>query len=203
MKHLITILLIFISVYSKCQKVTEDSLKNLYLEGTDYFGKSKFDSAYLTFSKIIQLDSSYYKIYYLRAYCNLISTEKFFDNKGKYRHEYGDSTLVEKGIIDFKKCIKLYFTQPKVFPESVVCFDHKYKLRPKKPKIIQSGLLYHRWELHDLEFEYGGKSQNIIEGVLTYITSNGKNKKLACDCWQKALKKKVYKIEILLNEFCK
>ena len=47
------------------------------------------------------------------------------------------------------------------------------------------------------------KNQNLIDGVMVYLTSHGKNKNLACECWEKAKKEKVFKIELLINEFCK
>lgn len=192
MRLILTIIIIFIFSISKGQKVTEDSLMKVCLEGFEYIIQDIPEYASKSFSKIIAIDSSYYKIYFLRAITYLIDAEHpVSDSNGKLNHEYNDSLLVNKSIEDLKKSIYLFSLHPKTFPENYIGFEKEYEI-PKKTNEIILG-----------ERALSNKNQNLIDGVMVYLTSHGKNKNLACECWEKAKKEKVFKIELLINEFCK
>jgi len=192
MRLVLTIIIIFIYSNSKAQKVTEDSLIKVCIEGFENVIQDIPEYAAKSFSKIIAIDSSYYKVYFLRAMTYLRDAEHpVSDSTGKLNHEYNDSLLIRKSIEDLKKSIYLYLFHPKTFPENYIGFEEEYEM-PKKTKEIVLG-----------ERVLSNKNQNIIDGVMVYMTSHGKNKNLACECWKKAKTEKVYKIEILINEFCK
>jgi hypothetical protein len=191
MRLTIIAILIFIFSFSKGQQLPNDSLTNIYLRGLDYLRQGAPEIAEKAFTKIIQSDSSYYKIYYMRGFNYLWEFESsliILDSNGS-NFDRLDSSFIELGIKDLKKCIQLKFSNPKNFPDEITWFDTEYKIPEKSHSLDEIGLRE--------------QDQSIIDGVLVYITSNGKNKKLACDCWQKALDMKVHVVDILMNEFCK
>jgi len=193
MRLFITIIIIFIFSYSKGQQISEDSLMKINLEAFNYANQEIPEYAAKSLSKIIDIDSSYYKVYYLRAKFYLRASEQeIFDSNDVVLQHYNDSSLIEKGVNDLKKCIQLYFLKPKSFPENLIDFDKEgeYKIIKKTSKDLG-------------ERSLNNQHQNLIDGVLVYMTSKGKNKKIACSCWKKAIEDKVFKAEILLNEFCK
>jgi hypothetical protein len=193
MRLFITIIIIFIFSYSKGQQISEDSLMKISLEGFDWVIQGIPEYAAKSFSKLIAIDSSYYKVFYLRGANYLWASEQeLFDSNNVVLQHYNDSSLIEKGINDLKKCIQLYFLKPKSFPENLLDFDKygEYKIIKRTTVVLGERYL-------------SKQHQNLIDGVLVYITSKGKNKKIACGCWKKAIEDKVFKAEILLNEFCK
>lgn len=190
MKIIISILFTFIISTSNAQKVSEDTLMEIVHYAFNSIEEGIPQYATESYSKIISIDSSYYRIYYLRACSQLWDSQMSYSINGVFIHDFNDSTLVRKAILDFKKCIQLFFLKPKPFPESIDFFDKEYKI------VIE----YKR--------QLGGRylsqtNQDIIDGVMVYITSKGKNKKLACECWKKVAAEGINSIDILINEFCK
>jgi len=186
---IIVILILFYS-FSKGQTLTIDSLNNLYNGAMADIRDGSPDHAAIVFSKIISDDSTYFKIYFLRALSYLMDSElSISDTNGLLIHGFNDTSLIKKGIYDLDKCIQLYFLNPKVFPDGFLDNVKDAKMEP-------SGRLGDLSYLNDV-------NRSIVNGVLTYIGSNKKNKSIACDYWEKAQVEKVYKIEVLINEFCK
>ena len=74
--------------------------------------------------------SLYFKIYFMRAESYLWDSEQSYSQNGVFIHGFDDSTLVEKAIMDFKKCIQLYFIKPKSFTLTPQKFpSDKYRMR--------------------------------------------------------------------------
>ena len=189
MKIIISILFTFIISTSNAQKVSEDTLMEIVHYAFNSIEEGIPQYATESYSKIISIDSSYYRIYYLRACSQLWDSQMSYSINGVFIHDFNDSTLVRKAILDLKKCIHLYFMKPKSFPENLVGFDKEYKI------IEEKKLLGGRY--------FSQTNQDIIDGVMVYITSKGKNKKLACECWKKVAAEGINSIDILINEFCK
>ena len=189
MRQTIITIFIFIFSFSQGHGQTIDSLRSLYYNAKKDISGESYVYAAKTLTKIIQTDSSYYKIFYLRGICYLLASEEtVLDSNNFPKYNFTDSVFVVQGINDLKKCIQLNKTNPKTFPEDFGNFDKEYEINQT----------YNLGEKSMLTW-----NSDIIDGVLVYITSNGKNKKIACDCWAKALDQKVYMVDILINEFCK
>ena len=188
MKKVFILFLVFMlsSMISKGQDKPEDKYGDYLVKYFNFCQQEDPEKAIEVLSKIIQSDSSFYKIYFLRGYDYLYETESLIID----RDTSNDSSFIEQSIKDLKKGIELYFENPKDFPSNIVGFEEEYKIKSRD--YIELG-----------EKTLSDRHQDVIDGVMIYITTKRKNKKLACECWKKAKEKNVSGVDMLINEFCK
>jgi len=162
-----------------------------FIESIDFQRIGLYNEASISLTKITELDSSLYKVYYLNAINLLMAANDLVEySKSGTPNIKKANSLYEKAIEDLDHCIHLYLKQPKTFPESLIIFDEKYI----KPDRTQRRLG---------EISVGPLNEDILEGVLIYITSLGKESELACKCWKTSRKKGIKQVNVLIKDFCK
>jgi hypothetical protein len=186
MKRYFTILFLIISMGSYSQPISnslvskKDSLINAYIQISFEDAKQgNCDSAIISITNAINIDSTYFELYYLRgAFYNL---KCFPDN---------DSLVRKHSINDFYKCIVLKTTTTKTFPDTALTNSifHDSDARPTG-------------DLGDMISFF--TSYALLRGVATYLKSEGIDKKVYCMEWQNAIKEGMPEAKKLIDIFCR
>ena len=156
------------------------------------------------FTKAIELDSSYYGLYYLRGFSRLMkynfmkvewdTLELKTNHQMKPQKKLGsrDTLQFNLAINDFIKCIQLKYKSNKLFPDSSLStmFPDNYQL-PTDYRKHDGG-----------EISIALECKYIYEGVLVYITTNSQNRKAACKVWQLAFDEGLIYTKLLINKYC-
>jgi len=187
MNKIFIFFLILISPTVQCQEIGKDSLESLFHKST-YLLLSHDEPAeaaeYLT--KIIDIDSTYFKIYLFRAICYLKDAEsKVVDSNNIIIHDFNDSSLISKAIRDIDKTITMYQKERKLFPSS-------FSWSPDST--------FHIEEIRQLG-AFNLQNEDLINGTRFYLNGKYSNSNAACKCWKRL--KGIHEANILIKKYCK
>ena len=187
MNKIFILFLILISPNIQCQKIGKDSLESLFHQSTDLLlshDEPAEAAEYLT--KIIDIDSTYFKIYLFRAICYLKDAEsKVVDSNNIIIHDFNDSSLISRAIRDIDKTITMYQKERKLFPSSFSwSLDSTFQIE----EIRQLGA-------------FNLQNEDLINGTRFYLNGKYSNSNAACKCWKRL--KGIHEVNILIKKYCK